>query len=91
MKYNKCCVVYIEEIEILFKSAPDIVSEDFLSLFLKKTVNLVLIGISNTIDCLQKYSGKYSFKVTEIENVVFSPYRADQIMTIVLDKLKQIK
>lgn len=48
---------------MLFKSAPGIVSEDFLLLFLKKSVNLILLGISNTIDTLQKYSGKYSFKI----------------------------
>lgn len=91
VKYNKDCVVCIEEIELLFKSAPGIVSEDFLTLFQKKSVNLVLVGISNTIDTLQKYSGKYSFKVSEIENVVFAPYKAEHIMAIMQDKLALVR
>jgi Cdc6-like AAA superfamily ATPase len=65
-QYKGTCVVYVEEVELIFKSAPDAVSEDFLTLFLRKSVNLVLLGISNTIDTLQKYSGRYSFKITEI-------------------------
>lgn len=54
-------------------------------------MNLVLVGISNTIDTLQKYSGNYSFKVTDIENVVFSPYKAEQIQVILTDKIKHLK
>ncbi len=48
------------------------------------------MGISNTADALQKYSGKYSFKVSEIENVVFAPYRAEQISATIKDKLEHI-
>ena len=65
-KYAKTCVVYVEEIELLFKGQPTVISEDFMTLFLKKSVNLVLLGISNTIDTLQKYSSKYSFNISDI-------------------------
>ena len=67
--------MYIEEIELLFKAPPSAISEDFLTLFLKKSANLVLLGISNTINTLQRYSSKYSFNIGEIENVVFEPYK----------------
>jgi Cdc6-like AAA superfamily ATPase len=88
--YDKTCIIYIEEIEILFKTAPDIISEDFLLLFSKKNINLILIGISNTIDTLQKYSSKFSFKINDIENVVFQPYTCENIIMIMKDKLEQI-
>lgn len=54
-------------------------------------MNLILVGISNTIDTLQKYSGKYSFKVSEIENIVFAPYRTEHIMAILQDKISHLK
>lgn len=62
-QYKQTCIVYIEEIEVLFKSEPTPITEDFLRLFQKKSVNLILIGISNSIDVIQKSSLKYSFKI----------------------------
>lgn len=49
-----------------------------------------MVGVSNTIDTLQKYSGKYSFKVSDIENVVFAPYRAEHIAGLLGEKLAQV-
>lgn len=80
-------VVYIEEIELLFRAAPTPTTEDFMKLFQKKGVPIILIGISNTIDALQKYSGKFSFKIHEIDNVIFPPYTAEQIAEIMKDKI----
>lgn len=73
---KKTYVVYIEEIELLFRAAPTPFTEDFMKLFQKKGLPIILIGISNTIDALQKYSGKFSFKIHEIDNVIFPPYTA---------------
>ena len=72
---------------MLFKNGPTIVSEDFLTLFLKRSVNLILVGISNTIDAIQKYSGNYSFKVSEIVNLVFAPFKAEHFLSIMQDNL----
>ena len=75
----------------MFKAQPNPVTDAFLSLFIKKSVNIILLGISNTIDTIQKYSSKYSFNITTIENVVFAPYRMEQIMVILRDKLEHIE
>jgi len=56
-------------------------------LFGRKNIKLILIGISNTIDTLQKYSSKFSFKIQDIDNVVFSPYSCEHISEIMKDKL----
>lgn len=84
-------VVYIEEIELLFRAAPTPTTEDFMKLFQKKGFPIILIGISNTIDALQKYSGKFSFKIHEIDNVIFPPYTAEQIAEIMKDKIEQVR
>lgn len=74
IEYKSTCIVYIEEVEILFKAAPTPVTEDFMKLFQKKNLNIILIGISNTIDTLLKSSNKFCFKMHDIENVIFPPY-----------------
>lgn len=88
---KKTYVVYIEEIELLFRAAPTPFTEDFMKLFQKKGLPIILIGISNTIDALQKYSGKFSFKIHEIDNVIFPPYTAEQIAEIMKDKIEQVR
>ena len=52
---------------------------------------MVLLGISNTINTLQRYSSKYSFNVTEIENIVFEPYKMEHIMAILGEKIAHIE
>jgi Cdc6-like AAA superfamily ATPase len=85
------CVVYIEEVELLFKADPGPLTEDFMKLFQKKGLRLILIGISNTIDTLLKCSNKFGFKIHEVENVIFSPYTAEHIAEIMKDKIAEVR
>ena len=47
-----------------------------MSLFNKNGLKMILLGISNTIDTIQKYSSKHAFSVAKIGNIVFKPYTA---------------
>jgi Cdc6-like AAA superfamily ATPase len=85
------CVVYIEEVELLFKADPSPLTEDFMKLFQKKGLRLILIGISNTIDTLLKCCNKFGFKIHEVENVIFSPYTAEHIAEIMKDKIAEVR
>jgi Cdc6-like AAA superfamily ATPase len=85
------CVVYIEEVELLFKADPGPLTEDFMKLFQKKGLRLILIGISNTIDTLLKCCNKFGFKIHEVENVIFSPYTAEHIAEIMKDKIAEVR
>lgn len=76
---------------MLFKTEPTPITEDFMRLFQKKGLDLILIGISNSIDVIQKSSLKYSFKIQEIENIIFPPYTAEHISCIIKDKLEEMK
>jgi Cdc6-like AAA superfamily ATPase len=77
-------------VELLFKNDPTPITEDFLKLFQKKSLRLILIGISNTIDTLLKSSKKFGFKMQDIENIIFSPYTAAHIAEIIKDKLGEV-
>lgn len=83
--------MYIEEVELLFKADPTPITEDFMKLFQKKGLRLILIGISNTIDTLLKSSSKFCFKMQDIENVIFPPYNAEQLGEIMKDKLAEVQ
>jgi Cdc6-like AAA superfamily ATPase len=83
-------VVYIEEVELLFKNEPNHLTEDFMKLFQKKGLRLILIGISNTIDILLKSSSKFCFKMHDVENIIFSPYNASHISEIIKEKLEKV-
>lgn len=84
-------MVYIEEIELLFKTDPNPITEDFMKLFQRKGLKLMLIGISNTIDTVLKSSNKFGFKIHEVENIIFSPYTAEHISEIMKDKIEQVR
>ena len=57
------CILYIEEIQLLLKCFPDLFSQEFFSLFSQKKIKLMLIGISNTIDTLEKYAQRLKIKI----------------------------
>jgi Cdc6-like AAA superfamily ATPase len=77
-------------VELLFRTDPTPVTEDFMKLFQRKGLRLILIGISNTIDTLLKSSKKFNFKMQEIENIIFAPYTAVHIAEIIKDKLAEV-
>lgn len=54
-------------------------------------MDLILIGISNSIDVIQKSAMKFSFKIHEIENIIFPPYTAEHISCIIKDKLEEMR
>lgn len=64
---------------------------EFLTLFTKKELNLGLIGVSNTIDALEKFNAKVYSSLYDIKNLVFSPYSQDVISLIIEDKLKMTR
>jgi Cdc6-like AAA superfamily ATPase len=76
---------------VALNSYVDDYSSEFLTLFSKKELNLGLIGVSNTIDALEKYNAKVFFSLYEIRNLVFSPYDLDTISMIIENKLNEIK
>ena len=43
----------------------------------------MLIGVSNTIDTLTKYSKSIAINIKEIKNIVFEPYEKDHVMKII--------
>jgi hypothetical protein len=53
-------------VELLFRYDPNPLTEDFMRLFQKKGLRLILIGISNTIDTLLKSSAKFCFKMHDV-------------------------
>lgn len=63
-------------------------SDDFFSLFSNRKFSILLIGISNTIDTLEKYSERLKVRIPDITNIVFKPYNEVQIIAIMESKLK---
>lgn len=41
-----------------------------------------MLGVSNTIDALAKYSKNIAVNLNEIKNVVFEPYKVENIVDI---------
>jgi Cdc6-like AAA superfamily ATPase len=46
-----------------------------------------MLGISNTIDALEKYCEKLKINVNEVTNIVFNPYTVEQLKEIIIDRL----
>lgn len=69
----------MEEVELFFNSYKEALSEDFFDIFCNKNLKILLLGISNTIDALEKYGDKLKVKVSEVTNIVFNPYTKDQL------------
>ena len=52
---------------------------------------MILIGISNTIDTLQKYFFKFSIKLEDVDNIVFKPYTVKDIREIITEKFDELE
>lgn len=50
----------------------------------------MLLGISNTIDAVEKYGSKMNVNIYDIKNIVFHPYKLIEMVTIIEDKIKEI-
>jgi hypothetical protein len=50
----------------------------------------MMLGISNTIDALAKYSKSISVNLNEIKNTVFEPYSLENIVKIMKEKMDLI-
>lgn len=61
--------------EIILEQKTNIFTEDFFQLFSNPNLNLMMIGVSNTIDALAKYSKNIALNLNEIKNIVFEPYK----------------
>ncbi len=68
----------------------NIFTEDFFCLFANPKLNIMMLGISNTIDALAKYSKSISVNLNEIKNTVFEPYTLESIVKILKEKLDLI-
>lgn len=84
------CVLYIEEVELFFNSTKEYLSEDFFSLFSNKNLKIMLIGISNDIDALEKYGPKFNVGVSDVSNIVFNPYTIEEVKNIIEDKIATV-
>lgn len=49
-----------------------------------------MLGVSNTIDALAKYSKNIAVNLNEIKNVVFEPYKVENIVDIMKQKLAMV-
>ncbi len=47
----------------------------------------MMLGISNTIDAMAKYSKSIAINLNEIKNVVFQPYTLEDIVKIMKEKI----
>ncbi len=90
-KVKRKYVLYIEEVEIILEQKTNIFTEDFFCLFSNTKLNLMMLGISNTIDALAKYSKSISVNLNEIKNIVFQPYAIENIVKIIKEKLEIIR
>jgi Cdc6-like AAA superfamily ATPase len=59
----------------------------FLTFLLTRNLKIVMLGISNTIDALEKYCEKLKINVNEVTNIVFNPYTVEQLKEIIIDRL----
>lgn len=90
-KIKRKYVIYIEEVEIILEQKTNIFTEDFFCLFSNPKLNIMMLGISNTIDALAKYSKSISVNLNEIKNIVFEPYPVENIVKIIKEKLEIIR
>jgi len=60
-----------------------------LSLFSNKQLNINLIGVSNSIDALEKYNEKVC-SLYHVKNIVFAPYDYETLKKIILDRLSEL-
>jgi hypothetical protein len=56
-------VLYIEEIEVILEQKTNIFTEDFFKLFSNLKIDIMLLGISNTIDAMVKYSKNIALNI----------------------------
>jgi hypothetical protein len=89
-KIKRKYVLYIEEVEIILEQKTNIFTEDFFCLFSNHKLNIMMLGISNTIDALAKYSKSISVNLNDIKNTVFQPYPLENIVKIMKEKLELI-
>lgn len=82
-------LVYVEEIETALSGFQNDYTYEFLSLFSRKELNLSLIGVSNSIDALERYSEKVA-SLHQAKNLVFAPYNQHIIAAIILDRFHEL-
>ena len=73
------CILYVEEVELFLSSHKEMLTEDFFDIFTNRNLRIVMVGISNTIDALEKYCEKININVSEVTNIVFNPYTVEQL------------
>jgi Cdc6-like AAA superfamily ATPase len=49
------------------------------------------VGVSNSLDTLEKYSLKVHHSIEEVHSVVFTPYTHEAISALILEKLEQLR
>lgn len=49
------------------------------------------MGVSNSLDTLEKYSLKVHHSIEEVRSVVFTPYTHEAISALILEKLEQLR
>lgn len=69
--------------EIILEQKTNIFTEDFFMLFSNPKINIMMLGISNTIDAMAKYSKNICINLNEIKNIVFEPYSHETIVKII--------
>ena len=82
-------IVFVDEVDNLFEKQNNISEMLEIFKFAKmKSSNLIFIGVSNTIDLIIKLNEKYKL-ATNIQNIVFQPYKWNQIFEILITRLKK--
>ncbi|EGC35353.1 hypothetical protein DICPUDRAFT_78920 [Dictyostelium purpureum] len=86
--YNRKIILILDEIDIVVKN-PAILNSLFELPFLKDST-LLLFGIANDLNLVDKSLSGLSQKGIEIEVLHFKPYREDQILSILKGRLENV-
>jgi Cdc6-like AAA superfamily ATPase len=91
-KKDGSLIIYIEEIEKLFKRVSYEEVEDFLDMEGKQnSQRIILIGITNEINFGQILEEKVKRQIRGLKCIVFNPYKGEQMLCIMKSKFKRIK
>ena len=81
-------VVYVEEMDTAMKRPTNDYSSEFFELFADESLHLGLIGVSNSLDFLQRYCKRGEHHIlSAVSNLKFSQYTERQIETLLLERL----
>lgn len=88
-------IVLLDELDSLITSDQQVLFQLFkmasINCIPQTKIKLVLIGISNTLDLNSKFLPRLVRNNIQLDNLQFLPYNADQIKSIIMNRLSNLK